>query len=103
MTPRRETARSQLAASFGEDQSTGGLDHREMRERLREVAEVVTGFRVELFSVETERRRDPDPSLLQPVAGALLLVDDGERRDRQNEQIRKVPSLPDNPSVSSVR
>ena len=74
-----------------------------MRERLREVAEVVTGFRVELFSVETERRRDPDPSLLQPVAGALLLVDDGERRDRQNEQIRKVPSLPDNPSVSSVR
>ena len=74
-----------------------------MRERLREVAEVVTGFRVELLSVETERRRDPDPSLLQPVAGALLLVDDGERRDRQNEQIRKVPSLPDNPSVSSVR
>jgi len=74
-----------------------------MRERLREVAEVVTGFRVELLSVETERRRDPDPSLLQQVAGALLLVDDGERRDRQNEQIRKVPSLPDNPSVSSVR
>ena len=74
-----------------------------MRERLREAAEVVTGFRVELLSVETERRRDPDPSLLQQVAGALLLVDDGERRDRQNEQIRKVPSLPDNPSVSSVR
>ena len=74
-----------------------------MRERLREVAEVVTGFRVELLSVETERRRDPDPSLLQQVAGALLLVDDGERRDRQDEQIRKVPSLPDNPSVSSVR
>ena len=74
-----------------------------MRERLREVAEVVTGFPVELLSVETERRRDPDPSLLQQVAGALLLVDDGERRDRQNEQIRKVPSLPDNPSVSSVR
>src|SRR6478735_2988601 len=71
----------QLSDAFGQDEATRRLDHREMRERLREVAEVVTGLGVELLGVETERRRDADQSL-QQVTRALLLADDGEGRDQ---------------------
>ena len=58
----------------------GGLDQREVREGLREVAEVPAGVGVELLGVEAERRGDAQQALHQ-VAGALLLADDRERGD----------------------
>src|SRR5436309_12324326 len=85
ITTGREPARSQLAESFGEDQPTGGFDQRKMRERLREVAQVVTGLAVELLAVQTERRRDADQPL-QKVARALLLADIARAETSQNEQ-----------------
>ncbi len=59
----------------------GRLDQREVRERLREVAEVPAGVGVELLGVEAERRGDPQQPLHQ-VARPLQLADDRERRDQ---------------------
>ena len=57
----------------------GGLHQRQVRERLREVAEVPAGRGVELLRVEAERRGDPQQPLHQ-VAGHLQLADDRKRR-----------------------
>ena len=57
----------------------GGLDQREVRERLREVAQVAAGVGVELLGVQPERRGDAQQALHQ-VARALLLADDRQRR-----------------------
>ena len=65
---------------LGDDDPRGGLDQREVRERLREVAEVAAGVGVELLGVEPERRRDPQQPLHQ-VARLLQLADDRERGD----------------------
>ena len=70
----------QLRESFSEDDSRRGLDEGEVREGLREVAEVPAGARVELLGVEAERRRDAQQALHQ-VAGALQLADDRQRGD----------------------
>ena len=40
---------------LGDDDAPGGLDQREMRERLGEVAEVARGAGVELLGVQAER------------------------------------------------
>ena len=65
---------------LGDDDPRRGLDQREVRERLREVAEVPAGVGVELLGVEPERRGDPQQPLHQ-VARPLQLADDRERRD----------------------
>src|SRR3954453_13893492 len=66
---------------LGDDDPGSRLDQGEVRERLREVAEVAAGVSVELLRVEPERRGDPEQALHQ-VAGALLLADDRQRRDQ---------------------
>ncbi len=65
---------------LGDDDPGGGLDQREVRERLREVAQVPAGVGVELLGVEPERRRDAQQALHQ-VARVLQLADDRQRRD----------------------
>ena len=52
-----------------EDDPAGGLDQREVGERLREVAEVTGALGLELLGVQTERGCDPQEAL-HHVAGA---------------------------------
>ena len=56
--------------ALGEDDPRSRLDQREMRERLREVAQVTAGLDVELLGEEAERRRHAQQPLHQ-VARAL--------------------------------
>ena len=78
------------------------LDQRQVREGLREVAEVPARVGVELLRIEAERRGHAQEPLHQ-VTRALQLADDASAETSQKEQIRNVPSLPDRPSsVSSV-
>jgi hypothetical protein len=67
------------------------------------VAEVSTGVDVELLGAEPERRGDPQQPLHQvtaPCSSPMIANADTS----QNEQMRKVPSMPDMPSsVSPVR
>ena len=71
---------STRSISSGDDDPRRGLHQRQVRERLREVAEVAAGVGVELLGVEAERRGDPQQPLHQ-VARPLQLADDRERRD----------------------
>ena len=57
----------------------GRLDQREVREGLREVAQVPAGAGVELLGVEAQRRGDAEQALHQ-VAGPLVVADDRQRR-----------------------
>ncbi len=66
---------------LGEDDPPRGLDQREVREGLGEVAQVPAGARVELLGVEAERRGDPQQPFHQ-VARALLLADDRQAGDQ---------------------
>ncbi len=79
----------------------GGLDQREVRERLREVAEVPARVDVELLGVQPERRRDPDEPLHQ-VPGALHLADDGQRRDQPERADHERALLAGQPVVGLV-
>src|SRR5262249_37742016 len=67
---RAEPRSSVLVDHFRENDARRGLDQREVRERLRKVAEVARSVGVELLGVQTERRRDPQ-ELLHEVAGLL--------------------------------
>ena len=69
-----------LLQLLGDDDPRRRFDQRQVRERLREVAEVTPGVRVELLREQAQRRRDPQQPLHQ-VARALELADDRERRD----------------------
>src|ERR1700733_9417009 len=94
---------AKLVEPLGEDDPPGGLDQREGRERLGEVAQVTAALDVELLGVEPERRRHVDQPRHQ-VAGALDLADDRERRDEPERADHERSSLPESPSsVSSVR
>src|ERR1700728_1650518 len=79
-------AQRQCAADAGShslgalDDGRDGVDQREVRERLREVAEVASAARIELLSVEVERR-GVRQQLLAELAGALFLADLRERRN----------------------
>ena len=60
---------------LGDDDSRRRFDQRKVGERLREVAQVVSCFGVELLGVQPQRRIDPKQSIHQ-VACALDLLDD---------------------------
>src|SRR4051794_14846149 len=66
-----------LIQPFGHDDPRRRLDQGEVREGLREVAEVPAGVDVELLGEEPQRRGDAQQPLHQ-VAGSLLLADDGQ-------------------------
>ena len=57
------------------DETTPGIDQREVGERLREVAEVLAGGRVDLLGVEVQRTGERQ-QLLEQRAGAFDLADD---------------------------
>src|SRR4029079_1219655 len=67
-----------LRQHFGDDDARRRLDEGEVRERLREVAQVPARRGVELLGVKAERRRDSEQALHQ-VARSLQLADDRER------------------------
>jgi hypothetical protein len=85
----------------GEDDRRRGLDQRQVRERLGEVPEMPAGSRVVLLGVQTEWG-DNAKQALHEVSRALVLTDDREAETSQNEQIRKLPSLPVSPSSVSA-
>ena len=66
----RAGATSVLGEELGEDDPAGGLDEREVRERLREVAEVEPGADVELLGVQPERRGDAQQPLEEVASRA---------------------------------
>src|SRR5262245_39989372 len=68
------TSDSVLLEQFRDHDACGGFDQSEVRERLREVTEVPGRIDVELFGVETERRRHSQ-QLLEQIARLLLLAD----------------------------
>src|SRR4051812_16878965 len=70
---------SELREALGDDDPPRCLDQCEVREGLREVAQMAAGAGVELLCVEAERRRGAEQPLHQ-VARALVLSDDGQRR-----------------------
>src|SRR6266576_3163558 len=72
---RRRSARSLL----GPDDVDEGVDERQVRERLREVAEVPATSGIELFGVEVEGTGQRQ-QLLAQRPGPLLLADQGQRR-----------------------
>ncbi len=63
-----------------------------MRERLREVAQVAAGARVELLRVEPQRRCDPQQPL-HHVPGPLALADDRERGHEPERADQEAPLL----------
>ena len=63
-------AHVRLLQLLGDDDPGGGLDQREVRERLREVAQVPARVGVELLGVEPERRRDAQQPLHQVARAA---------------------------------
>ena len=84
--PRRRPSCPPLSVGYcccqqlGDDDSGCGLHQRQVREGLREVAEVPARVGVELLRIEAERRSDPQEPLHQ-VAGLLQLADDREGGD----------------------
>src|ERR671925_428082 len=77
---RRTSSSRVLLESFLQDDSRGRLDQREVRERLREVAQVPARGGVELLGIEAERRGHAQEALHQ-VAGPLAVAYDRQRRD----------------------
>ena len=77
---------------LGQDDPRGRLDQREVREGLREVAQVAARAGVELLGVEAERRRDAEQPLHQ-VAGTLPVADDRERRHQPERADQEAPLL----------
>src|SRR5690242_21893297 len=75
----RELAR--LQALVGADDVHDGVDQRQVREGLREVAEVAPGLGVDLLGVEHQRARVAEQLLAQP-ARAPQLADLAERADQ---------------------
>src|SRR5206468_2583189 len=71
---------SDLRRQLGEHDPAGGLHQRQVRERLREVAQMPARLGVELLGVEAERRGDPEQPLHQ-IARHLQLAHDRKRGD----------------------
>ena len=90
--PERHAAR--LPRGLGVGDRDGGVDQREVRERLREVAEEVAGARVDLLRVEPDVVREPDRA--RPSARSRRRAGQRARRasTSQNEQVRNAPSSP---------
>src|SRR4029079_10071230 len=84
-TPRRggplsDSRSAQLIEDFRQHDSRGRFDEREVRERLRAVAEVPARVDVELLGVEPEGRRDLEEAF-EEVARLLEFSHDCERGD----------------------
>ena len=101
------------AASTGEQLAAGLLlvpdhvhdrvDEGQVGERLREVAQVPAGPRVDLLRVK-QQRAGVGQHLLAEVPGPPVLTDLGQGETSQKVQIVKVPSSPGSPSsVSATR
>src|SRR5256885_11469990 len=83
---------SELRRQLGEHDPPGSLHQRQVRERLREVAQVAAGLGVELLGVEAERRGDSEQPLHQ-IARHLQLADDCQRGDEPEGTDQERPLL----------
>ena len=102
-TGTRRTFSSRRRSAAVGDHVRDGVDQRQVREGLGEVAEVATARGVELLGVETERRGEASSRSQRTRARSRSPISDSAETI-QNEQIRKVPSSPLRPSsVSSTR
>src|SRR5689334_1831330 len=66
---------------IGADDVHDGVDEGQVREGLREVAQVASGARIDLLGVEVQARREPE-HLLAQGPGAIVLADLGQRADQ---------------------
>ena len=90
---RRSRSSAQLLHALGQDDAAGGLDQREVRERLREVAQVPAGGDVELLGVEAERGGDAQQRSMRSRARCVSpMIASAETS--QNEQITNCPPCP---------
>jgi hypothetical protein len=97
----RPSSARDFGQALGNDDARGSLDEGEVREGLREVAEVAAGFDVVLLGVQSKRGchlREP----LYQVSCPLRLIDDGQRRDEPERADDESP-LHSPSSVCSVR
>ena len=77
---------------------------REVRERLREVAEVLAGGGVDLLGVQEQRAGEREQLLEQRPGPFRSRRSIASAETSQNEQIVNVPSSPESPSsVDSTR
>ena len=83
-----ERKRADVEALLRVDHVQDGVDQRQVRERLREVAEVPAAARVDLLGVEAERARVRE-QLLAEVVRARELADLDERRDEPERADRE--------------
>ena len=91
-------ARLPPPARFRGDEAVGGVDEREVRERLRVVAEVPAGGDVDLLCVEEQRAGEREQLLEQRPRPFRSRRSIASAETNQNEQIVNVPSSPDSPS-----
>ncbi|EUA33277.1 hypothetical protein I553_7687 [Mycobacterium xenopi 4042] len=88
---------------FGADHVHYRVDQRQVGERLREVAQMTAGARLELLGVEVQRAGKRQQPLAQMLGAADFPISTSADTS-QNEQMVKVPSSPVSPSsVSSTR
>src|SRR5215207_3176119 len=78
-----------------------GVDERQVRERLREVAKVTPAVRLDLLGVQQERARVGKQFLAQS-AGAIHLADLRERGDEPERADRERPLLTSEPVVGRL-
>src|SRR5258708_3418772 len=96
------TRRAPSARPFGADHVGDGVDQREVRERLRVVAELATAGRLELLAVQLQRRGVRQQPLAQ-VLGLAVLADLRQRRDEPERADQERPLLAVKPVVGLVR
>src|SRR5216117_1586004 len=85
---RVELERARLSGLLRVDHVHDGVDEREVRERLRKVAEVASAARVDLFRVELQWTRMRQ-ELLAQVACVVDRTDLDERRDEPERADRE--------------
>ena len=95
-------AHRDLLHTLGQDDPAGGLDQSQMREGLREVAQVSPGVDVELLGEQAQGGRDAKQALHQ-VPGTLPLADDREGGDEPERTDQERSLLPRQTVVGLVR
>ena len=91
-----------VLATFELDHMQHGVDQRKVSERLRKVAEMLSGVRVDLLGAQQQRTGEGQ-QLGAQLAGRWYSPISHSAETSQNEQMVKLPSSPVNPSsVSST-
>jgi hypothetical protein len=99
--PRVQTSSADRRQSLREHDPAGSLDGGKVGERLREVAEVVSGVDVELLGVQSKRGGDSHQLFIRSRERCVSpMIASAETS--QKEQIRNVPSSPRRGPITSA-